>query len=157
MTQDLHQRAQRMISAEHVEGLTAEERTWLNAHLSVCPGCSAEAEALRHALTALRSVSVRVDPSLVAATRRRVRNRAAAIEEQKSKLGAVWIVGVLSVLWMAFTGPLTWRGFEWIGRSLGWADGVWQSAFVLAWFLPATAVALSLLVLRGERSRQLES
>ncbi len=155
MTEDLHERAVRMIFRDQVEGLGAGERAWLDAHLLVCPGCSDKAEALGRAVSSLRSLSVRVDPSLLAATRRRVRSRAAAIEEQRTRLAAVWMLTVFSVLWMAITGPLTWRAFEWIGGSLGWADGVWQSVFLLAWFLPAPAVSVALLALRGDRWRQL--
>jgi anti-sigma factor RsiW len=144
MTEDVHERAARMISREKVEGLGAEERRWLNEHLSVCPGCSKDEEALRRTLSDLRSVSVELNPALVMATRRKVRGRAAALEAQRSRVRAVLLAALLSFLWMAFTGPLTWQGFQWLGRSLGWADPIWQSAFLLGWFLPATAVALIL-------------
>jgi hypothetical protein len=157
MTEDLHERAARMMSRELVEGLTPNEREWLDTHLSACRGCSQKDEALHRALSSLRSVSVELDPALVAATLRRVRRRAAGIDEQRGTVRTVWVLTTLSLLCMAFTGPAAWQGFQWLGRSLGWADGVWQSAFLLGWFLPATAVALALALLKGDKLRQLEN
>ncbi|RPI21459.1 MAG: zf-HC2 domain-containing protein [Acidobacteria bacterium] len=157
MKEDAHEQAVRLISAEHVEGLTPEQRRWLDAHLSACPGCSAKADALGRALSSLRLVSVQLDPAVLAATRRLVRSRAAEIGEQRNRLRIAWMAPMLSFVWMAFTGPLMWRGFEWLGGSLGWADGVWQSSFVVGWFLPATAAALALSLMRGERLHRLEN
>lgn len=150
MMESVHARVIRLISAEHVEGLTAEERRDVHEHLAVCPACSTKAAALQRALSSLRSVSVRLDPALVEATQWRLRRRAAEMEARRSRLRPVWMVTALSALWMALTGPFIWRGLEWIGQTAGWAEGVWQSVFLLWWFLPATAMALAYLVAGGE-------
>lgn len=157
MTEDVHQRAIRMISAEQVEGLTDSERGWLGDHLSVCPDCSRKADALGRALFSLRSVSVEMSPGLVAATRRRVRNRAAEIAEQRSRLSVVSMAIALSLVWMVLSGLLFWSGFEWLGRSQGWVDPVWQSTFLLGWFLPATAVSLALALIRAQVLRGVQN
>jgi hypothetical protein len=156
MTKDSHERAVRLMSAEQVEGLSAEDRRWLYEHLSACTGCSKKADALRVGLASLRSVSVRLNPALLDATRRRVRSRAVEIEELRVRVRAVALVAILSLVWMGFTGSVTWQAFEWLGRSLGWVDGVCLSAFVLGWFLPATVAALILSLKRGEWAEPVE-
>ena len=148
MIENEHERATRMISAEHVEGLPPEERQWLKEHLSVCFACSRKADALSRAVLSVRSMSVRVDPLMIRATVSRVRNRAAEIEEQRRRVPLLWGAASFSFVWMVITGALMWYWFAWLGRSLGWADGVWLSIFLVGWFFPATLVALTFVLMR---------
>ena len=39
MMEDIHERALKLFDKMHVEGVTAEERDWLGAHLESCAQC----------------------------------------------------------------------------------------------------------------------
>ena len=137
MSEDVHQRAARLIAAECVEGLAAGERTWLEEHLEHCADCAAHGRAIEEALRALRAVSVPVRPALLAATHLRVRLRARELHEQRSRMRALCISCALSWILGVVTAPLLWRAFAWVGRSLALPDIVWMASFALWWIVPA--------------------
>ncbi|MGH9455656.1 MAG: hypothetical protein ACRD2O_16985, partial [Terriglobia bacterium] len=76
MTEDLHSRSERLLLESQVEGISESDRAWLDHHLADCEACSLHAQSLDRALSSLRSVSVRVDPALISATRFRMMLRA---------------------------------------------------------------------------------
>ena len=53
MNPEVHERACRLIDAWHVEGISAPEREWLDAHLAECAACRARARANERALQAV--------------------------------------------------------------------------------------------------------
>ena len=71
--EDLHGRARHLIDAEHVEGLSLQERTWLEAHLAACDVCAAWAASTQDLVRTLATVSVVLPPGLAATTSRRLR------------------------------------------------------------------------------------
>ncbi len=141
MSEGVHERAVRLLAAERVEGLAADDRTWLDEHLEHCPDCAAHGRALEEALGALRAVSVPVRPALVATTQLRVRLRARELREQRARMRALWVACALSWLLGAVTAPLLWRAFAWIGSSLALPNIVWEVSFALWWVTPAAVVA----------------
>ncbi len=140
MSEDLHQRAGRLMAADRVEGLAADERVWLDEHLEQCAGCAARARATEKALQALRAVSVPVRDALVATTQLRVRLRARELADQRARMRALWIACAGSWILGAVTAPLLWRAFAWVGRSLALPDILWEVSFAFWWFTPAAAV-----------------
>jgi anti-sigma factor RsiW len=140
MNAEIHERACRLIDASHVEGISASEREWLEAHLAECPVCQARALANERALQALRSNIVRVNPALVATTQARVRWRARELRENDARLRALWISCGLSWLLGAVTAPLFWEAIAWLGRRLDVSQAVWVAVFVMCWIGPATLV-----------------
>jgi len=71
-----HERAERLISASRVEGNSARDQAWLDAHLEACGRCAALARSTESALGSLRSLSVPIDAFLVNGTRLKVYLRA---------------------------------------------------------------------------------
>ena len=140
MSAEIHERACRLIDARHVEGISASEREWLEAHLAECTACQARALANERALQALRSNTVRVDPALVATTQARVRWRARELRENDARLRALWISCGLSWLLGAVTAPLLWDAIAWLGRRLDVSQAVWIAVFAMCWIAPATLV-----------------
>ena len=140
MNEDVHKKAEGLIAAARVEGISPAEREWLDAHLASCARCAAFAESLSRAVNALRSVSVSPRPELVEATRLRVRLRARELREERFRMRALWISCALSWILGAASAPLLWRGFEWAGRRLDLPNLVWQAAFALWWFVAAAIV-----------------
>jgi len=150
MNEDVHERAQKLIDAWHVEGLAASDRAWLETHLEACPGCAARAQATEHALSALRVAVLPVNPSLVSSTQQRVRLRARELREHQARMRALWVSCALSWLLGVLTAPLLWWTLEWLTQRAALPKAVWLMAFPLLWTLPAAAVGA---VLAWRRAR----
>lgn len=137
MSADLHQRAQQLFAQLLVEGLSAADQVWLDAHLGACPSCSRETASTRELLHSLRTVAVSVPRDLAARTQLRVRLR---VEEsaQSFPTGALlWIITAASWLLGVLSAPLVWRGFAWVGAQLNLPKPVLELGFVLWWAVPA--------------------
>jgi anti-sigma factor RsiW len=140
MNPEIHERACRLIDALLVEGISAPERAWLEAHLAECPACQARSSANELALRVLRTNSVIVDPALVSTTQARVRLRARELRENQTRLRALWISCGLSWLLGALTAPLLWQAIAWLGRRFELSPAIWVAAFAMCWLAPATLV-----------------
>jgi len=141
MNPDVHERACRLIDAWHIEGISASEREWLEAHLAECAACRARARANQRALQMVRSNSVSVSPELVSITQARVHWRARELRENQARVRALWISCVLSWLLGAVTAPLLWQAIAWVGRRFDISQTIWVAAFALCWLAPASGVA----------------
>jgi len=141
MTEDIHERAIQLIDKMQVEGLTAEERGWLEAHLESCAPCQKRAFETEGALRALRSAVPRFDASLVLTTQMRARIRARELTENATRMRALWISCTLSWVLGVVSAPLLWRSFEWIGHRWAISRVVWITGFALSWVAPAVAAA----------------
>jgi hypothetical protein len=154
MSEDVHQRAEHLLAASKVEGISPAEREWLEAHLESCAPCGERAVALERAVASLRSVSIALDPALVRATQFRVRLRAQELREQESRMRGLWVSCALSWVLGALSAPLLWWGFQWVGRHIALPDLAWQTAFVLWWVMPAAAAVAVLAGLRARASSE---
>jgi hypothetical protein len=150
MSEDVHQRAERLIAANRVEGLSASDREWLNLHLENCSRCAKRADSTEQALRSLRSVSVRVGPGLIRATRLRVHARALELHERRTQMTMLWVSCALSWILGALSAPFVWRVFAWLGVHYKLPAIAWQLGFALWWALPAAAVAVVLVMRRAQ-------
>jgi hypothetical protein len=72
-----------------------------------------------------------------------VQRRAEQRREAREHAMPLWIaVGVASV-WMILTAPFTWSLFAWLGRTIAVSDVIWEIAFLMWWFLPATVLGVA--------------
>ncbi len=157
MNEDVHQRAERLIVANRVEGLSAVDEEWLNLHLQVCARCAGRANSTDQALRSLRSVSICVSPGLIRATRLRVRARALELRERRAQMVMLWVSCALSWVLGALSAPFAWRAFAWLGERFRMPAVVWQLGFALWWALPAVAVAVVLVMRKTQTERRDES
>ena len=141
MKENSHERAIQLIDKMQVEGLSAEERDWLQAHLESCIQCQKRELETEHALRALRSAAPRFDVALVLATQMRARIRAREILENAARIRALWISCALSWVLGVVSAPLLWRGFASLGHRLAISRAVWMTGFALSWVAPAAIVA----------------
>jgi anti-sigma factor RsiW len=153
MNEDLHQRAQRLLTESIVEGLRPTDETWLREHLAACPGCAQEAAAMQNVLRALRAVPVSVPRDLAARTQLRVRLRAQ--ETATASTGSFWLWVVTAASWFlgVFSAPLVWRGFAWLGANIGLPKLAIEMGFVLWWAVPALAAVAAVLHQRALSTR----
>jgi len=150
MSEDDHQRAERLIVANQVEGLSASDQEWLNRHLERCARCASRADSTEQALRSLRSVSVHVGPGLIRGTRLRVYARALELRERRTQMTMLWVSCALSWILGALSAPFVWRVFAWLGVHYKLPAIAWQLGFALWWALPAAAVAVVLVMRRAQ-------
>lgn len=74
MRDDIHERAEQLIDKMQVEGLSAEERDWLETHLESCVQCQKRARETERVLRGLRFAVPRFDSTLVLRTQMRDSN-----------------------------------------------------------------------------------
>ncbi|HLK04748.1 MAG TPA: hypothetical protein VKT53_09935 [Candidatus Acidoferrum sp.] len=137
MNNNLHEQAQQLMAKQRVEGISADEQTWLAAHLSECEDCSALHARTSEALAAFRSMSIEVPRNLAARTQLRVRMRAEELPARKASSVLLWAIAATSWVLGLASAPLVWRGFEWAGTELHLPKLVWASGVVLWWTVPA--------------------
>ncbi len=147
MTENEHEYAERLIAGAQVEGISASDREWLDQHLENCVPCALLASATERAVRSLRTVSVRIDPGLVNATRQRVHRRARELGERRSRKALLWGSCAISWAFGVASAPYVWRGFAWLGEHAGVPKLMWQTGFVLWWVLPALAVVAAVTLL----------
>ena len=153
MKGDAHERAEQLILASRVEGISEIDRQWLDSHLETCSRCADQASSLERVVASLRLVPISLEPSLVEATRRRVHLRARELRERDTQRRALWLSCALSWLMGAITAPLFWQGLKWVGQHTNLPDAAWLMVFAVWWVVPAVTVAA---VLTWQRSRALE-
>jgi anti-sigma factor RsiW len=146
MNDGMHERAERLIAQERVEGISADERKWLGAHLAECAACAARRNATEQAIRSLRGLSVPLPRALASRTQMRVRLRAQQMRAVEPRWRMVWAACGVSWAFGALTAPYVWRALEWIGHRVGLPDFVWEMGFGLWWALPAAIVAMILLM-----------
>ena len=138
MSEKLHARAQVLFARSRVEGISREERLWLDQHLRDCPECAREILSTQDLLVALRAVPVSVPRDLAARTQLRVRLRTQEIAPGSQSSGFVlWLITGMSWLLGIFSAPLVWRGFTWVGSHFSIPKLALEMGFVLWWVVPA--------------------
>jgi hypothetical protein len=146
MNKNLHDRAEKLIAEERIEGISQSERDWLAAHLRECPVCAQVAQQTTAALRALRGLPVRLPPGLAERTQFRVHLRAQEMREREPKRRLLWIMCAMSWALGIATAPYVWRAFEWAGERLGTPRLVWEMGFGLWWTIPAVIAAAVVLM-----------
>jgi anti-sigma factor RsiW len=137
MNETAHQRAQQLFAKSLVEGLSADDQAWLNAHLQECADCAQHTASMGELVQALRNVRVSTPGDLAARTQMRLRLRAQELGKPSSSGAWLWVVTAASWLLGVFSAPLVWRGFAWLGGQLDVPKPVLELGFVLWWAVPA--------------------
>jgi hypothetical protein len=142
---DIHAHARQLIAQHLVEGLTQQDRAWLDAHLQDCLLCAEVAQSTEGALRALRTTNIELPHGLASRTQFRVRLRAQQLQEREPRSIAVWaIAGVSWALGIA-TAPSIWQLFAWMGERLHVPKLAWELGFGLWWLIPALIAGAILL------------
>lgn len=139
-----HGRAIDLLTRRDVEGMSNAEEQWLEMHLQECEECAAFDRALNGTAHAVRAVTVVASASLVNATQRRVRARAAELQDQQNRLYLIGISFVLGLLWSAGSLFLGWKLSGWLAERLHAEAWVIAAGMVVFWLLPAIAMAMVL-------------
>jgi hypothetical protein len=141
VTQEFHERAKGLIVSARVEGISGNDREWLEQHLQGCAECTAHAGEMENTLRSLRQVSVQVNPELVARTRLAVHLRASELHGRQSQWIPLWMSCALSWVLGGLTLPLVWQGIKWVEGYLSLPSPVGIFLLMLWWALPTLVVA----------------
>jgi anti-sigma factor RsiW len=152
VSKDLHEQMRNLIDAMIVEDISTAERESLELHLETCEPCRRHAQMNERALQTLRSVAVRISPTLVSETQARLRLRARELHEERARMRALWVACLFSWILGVATAPLVWWGIKWLGRQFALPEAFWTVAFVLWWLVPTTVIAAVLAWRRSHAS-----
>jgi hypothetical protein len=150
VSDDVHDRARRLIDRERVEGLPRADQRWLAEHLEACEACGGRAAQTEAALRALKTLSVPVPGGLASSVQFIVRRRAEELRAQHRRNVALAIGCMLSWVFGVASAPLVWRICAWLGATLDLPRVVWMIGFAGWWFVPVLAMGL---VILGQRRR----
>jgi hypothetical protein len=141
MKENLHGRAEKLISQERIEGISQAEHDWLAEHLHECAGCAQVAQQTSDAVRALRGAAICLPRGLAERTRVRLQLRAQELREREPRRGLLWTICAVSWTLGIATAPYVWQAIEWIGEHTGAPRLVLEFGFGLWWAIPALFAA----------------
>jgi anti-sigma factor RsiW len=156
MNTNTHERAHKLVAQRRIEGVSADEQSWLEAHLAECEACATLDVQTGAALSALRLTQIELPRNLASRTQMRVRLRADELNEREPGRRLLWaLVGISWMLGVA-TAPLVWRGFEWVGGEFGLPKIVLLSGMALWWLVPGLLVTGAVVMQKQKAERGAE-
>ncbi|HWZ98044.1 MAG TPA: hypothetical protein VN025_09805 [Candidatus Dormibacteraeota bacterium] len=156
MSNNTHERAQQLIAQRRIEGVSADEQSWLAAHLVECDLCSAVDAQTGAALSVLRSTQIELPRNLASRTQLRVRLRADELNEREPGRRLLWALVAISWMIGVATAPLVWSGFEWVGNEFGLPKVVLISGMALWWLVPGLLVTGAVVIQKEKTQREAE-
>jgi predicted anti-sigma-YlaC factor YlaD len=136
-----HEKARFLLHRSLVEGISLEERNWLDAHVGQCAECSRYADLSARAVRALDWFAIEPDPAAALRVENVVRSRAERMRSAEAHATRLWI-GTAVAIFLTLTGSaVTWRALAWLATQWNLPSRVWQIVFVAFWVLPSLLLA----------------
>ena len=137
-----HEKARFLLHRAFVEGISLEDRRWLDAHAGQCAECDRYADLSARAVRALDWFALELDPAAALRVENVVRSRAEAMGSAESHAKSLWI-GTGIAIFLTFTGSaVTWRALASLASQWNLPSRVWQIGFAAFWLLPSLLLAL---------------
>ncbi len=137
-----HEKARFLLHRSLIEGISLEDRHWLDAHVGQCAECARYADLSARAVRALDWFAIELDPAAALRIENVVRSRAEAMKSAESNAKRLWI-GTAVAIFLTFTGSaVMWRPLAWLASQWNLPSGVWQIVFAAFWLLPSLVLAL---------------
>ena len=142
MPLDNHEKARFLLHRALVEGISLEDRRWLDAHVGQCAECGRYADLSARAVRALDWFALELDPAAALRIENLVRSRAEAMKSAESHAKCIWM-GTAIAIFLTFTGSaVTWRSLAGLASQWNLPSRGWQIAFAAFWLLPSLLLAL---------------
>ena len=136
-----HEKARFLLHRSLVEGISPEERHWLDAHLGQCAECGRYADLSARAVRALDWFALELDPAAAVRVEKVVRSRAEEMRSAEARAKTLWI-GTAVALFLTFAGSaVAWRPLAWLVSQWNLPSRVWQIVFLAFWLLPSLLLA----------------
>ena len=137
-----HKRARFLLHRSLVEGISVEDRHWLDAHVGQCAECGRYADLSARAVGALDCFALDLDPATALRVENIVRGRAEEMRSAESRAKRLWI-GTGLAIFLTFTGSaVMWRTLASLASQWNLPSRVWQIGFAAFWLLPSLLLAL---------------
>jgi len=137
-----HERARFLLHRSLVEGISPEDRRWLDAHLEQCAECSRYGDLSARAVRALDWFALEPDPAAALRVENVVRSRVEGMRSAEAHAKSLWI-GTAVAIFLTFTGSaFMWRSLAWLASQWNLSSRAWQILFAAFWLLPSLLLAL---------------
>ncbi len=137
-----HEKARFLFHRALVEGISLEDRRWLDAHVGQCAECGRYSNLSARAVRALDWFALELDPAAALRIENVVRSRAEEMRSAEAQAKNLWI-GTAVALFLTITGSaVTWRSLAWLASQWNLPSRVWQILFAAFWLLPSFMLAL---------------
>jgi hypothetical protein len=137
-----HEKARFLLHRALVEGISLEERQWLEAHVRECAECGRYADLSARAVRALDWFALELDPAAALRVENLVRSRAEEMRSAETRAKSLWI-GTAVAIFLTFAGSaVMWRPLAWLASQWNLPSPVWQIGFAAFWWLPSLLLAL---------------
>ena len=137
-----HEKARFLIHRSLVEGISPEDRDWLDAHIGQCAECGRYADLSARTVVALDWFAFEVDPTAAVRVENVVRSRAEGMKSAEAHAKSLWI-GTAVAIFLTFAGSaVAWRSWAWLASQWNLAGRVSQIVFATFWLLPSLLLAL---------------
>ncbi|HEX3877305.1 MAG TPA: hypothetical protein VHW24_09980 [Bryobacteraceae bacterium] len=148
MQSNPHAKAQELIDRAPVEGISPQEQTWLDTHLTACAECSEYAATAERTIAALGKFAFELDHDAAFRVQANVRRRVVEIRPAAWEARNFWLVNGAAILLTAGGSMAVWEAGEWASRAWSLPAWAWQTAFVMGWAVPSMMLCI-LLLFRG--------
>ena len=136
-----HEKARFLLHRSLVEGISQEDRRWLDAHLGQCAECARYAELSSRAVRALNWFAIELDPAAALRVENVIRSRAEEMRSAESHGKRIWI-GTGVAIFLTFTGSaVTWHALAGLASQWNLPSPLWQVLFAAFWLLPSLLLA----------------
>ena len=137
-----HEKARFLLHRSLVEGISPQDRHWLDAHVGQCADCGRYADLSARAVRALDWFALELDPAAALRVENVVRSRAEEMRSAESHAKSLWI-GTGVAIFLTFTGSaVAWHTLAWLASQWSLPSRVWQIVFAAFWLLPSLLLAL---------------
>ena len=141
-----HDRAIELIMRRGAEEIPASELGWLESHLELCSDCAEYAADFDQTGHLLQAVAITASPALVSATQMRMRAHALYMQERQSRMVLIAVSFCIGALSSTLSAWLWLKFGDWIAARLGLSPAIVAPGVFVAWLLPATIIAVVMLV-----------
>jgi hypothetical protein len=136
-----HEKARFLLHRALAEGISLEERQWLDAHVRECAECGRHADLSARAVRALDWFALALDPAATLRVENLVRSRAEEMRSAEARTKSLWI-GTAVGIFLTFAGSaVMWRPLGWLASQWNLPSPVWQIGFAAFWWLPSLLLA----------------
>jgi len=153
MSENVHDRALKLIAQARVEGITETNTAWLRSHVEECDSCAEHARRTDRALRQLRTATIPFPEGLASRTQFRVRLRAMELRQREPQRRMLWLTCAASWVFGVVSAPYVWSLLQWFGQRTGAPKLMLEIGFGLWWAIPALFAAIVLIL---ENTRQSE-
>ena len=137
-----HEKARFLLHRSLVEGISLQDRRWLDAHVAQCAECARYADLSERAVRALDWFAIELDPAAALRVENVIRSRAEEMRSAESHARSLWI-GTGVAIFLTFAGSaVMWHVVAGLAGQWNLSSRVWQTLFVAFWLLPSLLLAL---------------